>query len=87
MTSNAPAPRTAVSVAEDHLPHYALLIEWDDEDQIYIASVPALPGCQTHGATYVEAAAKATDLIGEWVAVLRDSGLPIPPARHWQPPA
>lgn len=87
MNREADAAGAAILEAAGSIPHYSLLIEWDDEDRIYIATVPELPGCQTHGATYAEAAAKAADLIGEWVAVLRDSGLPVPAARHWEPSA
>jgi predicted RNase H-like HicB family nuclease len=85
VVKTAQAAGAAVLESANPTPHYSLLIEWDDNDQIYIASVPELPGCQIHGATYAEAAAKAANLIGDWVAVLWDSGLPMPPARHWQP--
>lgn len=87
MKREANAAGAAILEAAGAVPCYSLLIEWDNEDRIYVATVPELPGCQTHGATYAEAAAKGAELIGEWVAVLRDSGLPVPPARHWQPSA
>ena len=35
--------------------HYSMNIQWSDEDQAYIVTVPELPGCKTHGATYEEA--------------------------------
>jgi len=38
-----------------HFEHYSMVIEWSDEDQVYIVTVPELPGCRTHGATYEEA--------------------------------
>ena len=31
--------------------HYAIEIEWDDLDEIFIARVPDLPGCAAHGDT------------------------------------
>lgn len=34
---------------------YSMYIQWSDEDQVYIVTVPELPGCKTHGKTYVEA--------------------------------
>jgi predicted RNase H-like HicB family nuclease len=85
VTNKTHAAGAAVLENTNPTPHYSLLIEWDNDDQVYIASVPELPGYQIHGATYAEAAAKAANLIGDWVALLRDSGLPVPPVRHWQP--
>ena len=35
--------------------HYSMIIQWSDEDNAYIVTVPELPGCQTHGETYEEA--------------------------------
>ena len=28
---------------------YEIIIHWDDEDNIFIAEVPELPGCMAHG--------------------------------------
>jgi predicted RNase H-like HicB family nuclease len=74
-----------VVAARDTIPPYSMILEWDSEDHIYVVSVPELPGCHTHGATYEEAARKGMEAIEAWVGVLHDSGLPIPPAREWQP--
>ncbi len=46
---------------------YSVTIEWSDEDSLYIATVPELPGCRTHGKTYVEAAANADEAMRAWV--------------------
>ncbi len=35
--------------------HYSMLIQWSDEDEAYIVTVPELPGCKTHGSTHEEA--------------------------------
>ena len=64
---------------------YSMLPEWDPEDRIFVVSIPELPGCHTHGATYEEAARKGQTLIEDWVLALRDSGEPIPAAWYWQP--
>jgi predicted RNase H-like HicB family nuclease len=34
---------------------YSMDIQWSDEDQACIVTVPELPGCKTHGYTYEEA--------------------------------
>ena len=84
MTTREAAAAPAVA-ARAAVPHYAMLLEWDAEDRIYVVSVPELPGCHTHGATYDEAARRGRVMIADWVAALRDSGQPVPPARHWAP--
>jgi predicted RNase H-like HicB family nuclease len=38
-------------------PKYSMLIQWSDEDQLFIVSLPEFgPYCHTHGSTYEEAA-------------------------------
>ena len=34
---------------------YEIIIYWDNQDRIYIADVPELPGCSAHGNTYDKA--------------------------------
>ncbi len=46
---------------------YSLLIEWSDDDQLYIATVPELPGCRTHGKTYAEAAQQGYYAMEGWI--------------------
>lgn len=58
---------------------YSVLIEWSDEDAAYIATVPELPGCRTHGATRREAVEQAEEVIAGWLDAARAWGRPIPP--------
>ena len=58
--------------------HYSLLIQWDDEDQIYVVSVPELPGARTHGKTYEEAIKNAHQVIELWLETAQDLGWDIP---------
>jgi predicted RNase H-like HicB family nuclease len=60
---------------------YSMVIEWSEDDQAYIVTVPELPGCQSHGRTYEEAAAQGRDAIASWVAARKASGRPVPPPR------
>jgi predicted RNase H-like HicB family nuclease len=60
---------------------YSMNIQWDEDDHIYVVTVPELPGCQTHGRTYEEAVQQGQDAIASWVDVCRELGLPIPPPR------
>lgn len=59
--------------------HYTIIIQWDERDDIYVVSVPELPGCMTHGKTYEEALQQAQDAIESWVQVAQELGRPIPP--------
>jgi len=47
--------------------HYSMIIQWDPRDDIYVVTVPELPGCVTHGSTYEEAVAQGQDAIDTWV--------------------
>ena len=49
--------------ASGQSPHYSMVIEWSDEDQAYIVSLPEFPGNHTHGDTYEEAVKQGQDLI------------------------
>jgi predicted RNase H-like HicB family nuclease len=37
--------------------NYSMVIQWSDEDQVFVVSLPEFgPHCKTHGSTYEEAA-------------------------------
>ena len=57
---------------------YAIIIYWSDEDQVFIAEVPELPGCITHGETQSAALANANEAIQLWVDTAKEFGNPIP---------
>jgi predicted RNase H-like HicB family nuclease len=61
--------------------HYSMVIEWSDEDQAYIVTVPELPGCRTHGLTYEEPGRQGQDAIESWIEAQRASERPIPAPR------
>ena len=56
---------------------YAMVIEWSDEDQLFLVSIPDFPGAHTHGRTRTEAAAMGEEVI----ALLLDGDVDPPPAR------
>lgn len=60
---------------------YSMIIEWSDEDDAFIVTVPELPGCITHGATYAEAVQQGEDAIESWLDAARAGGRPIPDPR------
>ncbi len=53
-------------------------IQWSEADQAYLVTVPELPGCVTHGATYEDAVKQGQDAIESWIEANRALGRPIP---------
>ena len=66
------------------LTHYSMIIEWSEEDECFIATVPELPGCMTDGETREEAATHGEEAIKAWLDTAKKLGrsLPDPQARH-----
>jgi predicted RNase H-like HicB family nuclease len=58
--------------------HYSMNIQWDNDDKIFVATIPELPGCVTHGKTYEEAVQQGKDAIESWLMVAKEFGDPIP---------
>jgi len=58
---------------------YRVLIE-QDEDGVFVAECPTLPGCVTQGATRDEAVANIKDAIAGYLASLNQHNEPIPPS-------
>jgi predicted RNase H-like HicB family nuclease len=63
------------------VPPYSLTMVWDPDDRIFVVTVPELPGCKTHGATYEEAATNAREAIASWVGAAEVLGEPLPEPR------
>ncbi len=57
---------------------YRVTIEVD-EDSVFVAECPALPGCVSQGKTREEALSNIKDAIEGYLASLRKHGEPIPP--------
>jgi predicted RNase H-like HicB family nuclease len=57
---------------------YRVLIE-QDEDGIFVAQVPALPGCLSQGQTRQEATNNIKEAITVYLESLADHNEPIPP--------
>lgn len=50
------------------IPPYSMIIEWDDEDNIFVVSIPELK-VRTHGRTYEETVKNALAVIDLWLEV------------------
>jgi len=57
---------------------YEIIIYWSDKDQLFIAEVPELPGCNAHGNTQIEALHNIEDAIDLWLETAREFDRPIP---------
>jgi len=62
---------------------YEILIYWSEEDRLFVAEVPELPGCMADGTTYKEAIHNAEIVISEWIETAKALGreIPIPKGR------
>ena len=63
-------------------PRYHINLYWSDEDSCWIADVPDLRYCSSHGDTPAEALSNVEEAIRGWLEVARDRGLPIPKPRY-----
>jgi len=57
---------------------YRVILE-QDEDGVFVAEVPSLPGCISQGRTRGEALTNIKDAITAYLASLREHGEPVPP--------
>lgn len=58
--------------------HYSMIIQWDEDDKIFVVSVPELPGCMTHGKTYEEAVQQGKEAIEGWLDIAKELQWSIP---------
>jgi predicted RNase H-like HicB family nuclease len=57
---------------------YQVNIAFDPRDNIYVARVPELENCHTHGSTPEEALRNAEEAIELWLETAHDNGIEIP---------
>ncbi len=60
---------------------YEVIIYWSNEDQIFIAEVPELPGCMAHGPSQEAALTKANEAIQLWIDTAKEFGDPVPESK------
>ncbi len=58
---------------------YRVLIE-QDEDDVFVVKVPALPGCISQGGTRSEAIDNIKEAIAAYLESLKAHGEPVPPS-------
>ena len=77
-----PSDAAPVSAAVSEPVRYSMVIEWSDEDRVYVVSLPEWGELiHTHGATYEEAVKQGKDLIEGLIGGRQESGEPLPQPR------
>jgi predicted RNase H-like HicB family nuclease len=65
---------------------YSMLIQWSDEDQVYVVTLPEFGGCKTHGATYDAAAKSGREVLELLIETYQAEDRPLPePAKLGTP--
>lgn len=57
---------------------YEIVIHWSDEDMVFVAEVPELSGCISHGNTYETALFNTKEAIQLWIDTAKEFGDNIP---------
>jgi len=57
---------------------YSISIQYDETDNIFIASVPELEGCMAHGDTHAQAMDEIIVAMKLWLEIATEHGDPIP---------
>lgn len=57
---------------------YKIDLIWDEEDKIYVARVPELEGCMSHGKTEILALKNVEKAIEGWIATAKELQMKIP---------
>jgi predicted RNase H-like HicB family nuclease len=55
-----------------------VIIYWSDENQVFIAELPELPGCMAHGESQESALKNAQEAIQLWIDTANEFGEPVP---------
>jgi predicted RNase H-like HicB family nuclease len=57
---------------------YSILIQYDEIDNIFVASVPELEGCMAHGDTQEQAIKEISTAMQLWLETAEENGDAIP---------
>ena len=60
------------------MPEYSVLIQYDDRDNIYVASIPELQGCMAHGNTQEEAMSEIKVALELWLETAKENNMMVP---------
>ena len=59
---------------------YLKIVEWSDEDQCYVGSVPGWIGKCCHGDDEEKVYRELCQIVDEWIEIYKKDDMPLPPA-------
>lgn len=60
---------------------YEIIVYWSEEDRVFVAEVPELPGCMAHGKKPEQALRNVQDAMDLWIETARECGDRVPEPR------
>ncbi len=57
---------------------YSMVIQWSNEDQVFVVTLPEFPHCQTHGTTYEEAVKNGQEVLDLLIETFQAEGRALP---------
>lgn len=57
---------------------YEIILYWSDEDSVFVAEVPELPGCMAHGNNQALALKNIQEAMQLWIDTANEFNDPIP---------
>lgn len=60
--------------------HYLKIVEWSDEDQCYVGSIPGWIGKCCHGDNEEEVYHELCQIVEEWIEIYEEDNIPLPPS-------
>ena len=58
---------------------YVKVVEWSEEDGVFVGQCPGIIGPCCHGDDEVEVYRRLCEIVEEWVTIARRDGSPLPP--------
>jgi len=63
---------------------YEIVIYWDNQDKIFVATAPEPADCQAHGKTQIDALKNVNEAIELWLETAKEFGDEIPKPQQRQ---
>ncbi|MDY6973435.1 MAG: toxin-antitoxin system HicB family antitoxin [Thermodesulfobacteriota bacterium] len=60
--------------------HYLKIVEWSDEDQCYVGSIPGWIGKCCHGDNEEKVYRQLCQILEEWIEIYEQDDMPLPPS-------
>ena len=57
---------------------YEIILYWSDEDQVFVAEVPELPGCMAQGDSHESALRNVNEAVQLWIDAAKEFGDTVP---------